>query len=265
MGLACLNYHDAKAVFPPGYAATQTYTNGTSDTAPGWGWAAALLSRIEQDNLARQIDFAKPLANFPMILGTFVNTYICPSDVLPSAAFAITDASGTAIVSTAPCGYAACAGGDETGMTDATGRGVFYRNSRTSLKHLLDGTGKTILIGERSWGNANGTWVGAVPNGLCKRGQQNPCPPGGGTSSPSPTLVLAHSHLNNANIDADGGLDDFSSRHTDGANFLFADGHVAFVRSVPADQQDGSYTPDGIAFQALGTRAGGEQVKGLDY
>jgi prepilin-type processing-associated H-X9-DG protein len=65
--------------------------------------------------------------------------------------------------------------------------------------------------------------------------------------------------------DTDGGLDDFSSRHPGGANILFADGHVSFIRSIPSRNPDGSYTADGRAFQALGTRAGGEIVQGLDY
>jgi prepilin-type processing-associated H-X9-DG protein len=72
--------------------------------------------------------------------------------------------------------------------------------------------------------------------------------------------VQAHSHLNNATSDTDGGLDDFASRHFGGSNFVFADGSVRFIRSVPGDNADGSYTRDGLMFQALGTRAGGEVV-----
>jgi prepilin-type processing-associated H-X9-DG protein len=75
-------------------------------------------------------------------------------------------------------------------------------------------------------------------------------------------LVLAHSHLNNATADTDAGLDDFSSRHVGGSNFAFADGSVRFLRSVPADLADGSYSPDGLIFQALGTRANAEVVPG---
>jgi hypothetical protein len=79
---------------------------------------------------------------------------------------------------------------------------------------------------------------------------------------PAATLVLAHSHLNNALVDPDGsaGMDDFGSRHFGGAFFAFADGSVRFLRSVPGDKPDGSYTPDGLTFQALGTRANGEVV-----
>jgi prepilin-type processing-associated H-X9-DG protein len=57
-------------------------------------------------------------------------------------------------------------------------------------------------------------------------------------------------------------MDDFGSRHSGGSNFVFADGSVHFLRSVPSDNPDGSYTADGLVFQALGTRAGGEVVPG---
>ena len=40
---------------------------------------------------------------------------------------------------------------------------------------------------------------------------------------------------------------------------------VSFVRSVPGDPPTGGYTSDSLAFQALGTRAGGEVNQGLDY
>jgi prepilin-type processing-associated H-X9-DG protein len=57
-------------------------------------------------------------------------------------------------------------------------------------------------------------------------------------------------------------MDDFGSRHVGGSNFVFADGSVLFLRSVPSDNPNGSYTPDGVIFQALGTRASGEVVPG---
>ena len=100
---------------------------------------------------------------------------------------------------------------------------------------------------------------------MCLRGKQGPCPGSGAASYPAATLVLAHSHLNNTNTDTDGGLDDFSSRHTGGSNFLLADGSVRLLACVHGDNPDGTYTPQGLAFQALGTRAGGEVNTGLDY
>jgi len=75
-------------------------------------------------------------------------------------------------------------------------------------------------------------------------------------------LAQAHGHLNNAVFDEDGGLDDFSSLHPGGSNFLFADGSVRFLRSIPGDLPDGGYAPDSLILQALCTRANGEIVSG---
>jgi prepilin-type processing-associated H-X9-DG protein len=141
---------------------------------------------------------------------------------------------------------------------------VFYRNSRTRFGDISDGTSSTILIGERSWGNANAIWAGAPSGAVCKRGAQNVCPGNPLGSAGAPTLVLAHSHLNNATTDTDGGLDDFSSRHPGGSHFLFGDGSVRFIRSISGDNSDGSYTVDSLMFQAMGTRAGGEVIAGLE-
>ena len=248
----------------PGYLASGPHADGATDTAPGWGWAAFLLPSLEQDNLFRQLQFSQPVQNSPAIQ-TAVKVYLCPSDSYPPGAFAVPDAFGNTVALAAPSSYAACVGGDESDTTGPSGLGIFFRNSHTRLTALTDGSSQTILVGEHHWSNANGAWAGAIPGAVIKRGQQNLCPGSGAGSYPAATLVLAHSHLNNATTDTDGGLDDFSSRHSGGSNFVFADGHVAFVRSIVGDNPDGSYTPDSLAFQALGTRANGEVVQGLDY
>jgi prepilin-type N-terminal cleavage/methylation domain-containing protein/prepilin-type processing-associated H-X9-DG protein len=264
IGIGLQGYHDANSTFPPGYRATGPYSDGATDTAPGWGWAAYLLPHIEQDNLFRQLDFSRPVQSSAGIR-TMVKVYVCPSDLAPPAAFPVTDAFGATLALAAPSSYAACAGGDESGTFDEAGLGVFYRNSVTRLTDITDGTSNTIAVGERSWGNANGIWAGAISGGVIKRGQQNPCPGTGAAFYPAATLVLAHGHLNNATSDTDGGLDDFSSRHTAGSNFLFADGHVAFLPSVSGDLPNGDYTRESIALQALCTRANGEVNQGLGY
>src|SRR6516165_3706706 len=61
MGLALHNYHDAQQSLPPGYAAVASYSDGATDTTPGWGWAVFVLPYLEQDNLYRQIDFRQPI------------------------------------------------------------------------------------------------------------------------------------------------------------------------------------------------------------
>jgi prepilin-type N-terminal cleavage/methylation domain-containing protein/prepilin-type processing-associated H-X9-DG protein len=264
IGLALYNYHDAQRSFPPGYHASSPFSDGATDTAPGWGWGTFLLPYLEQDNLSRQLDFSQAVQKSPAIRAV-LKAYLCPSDVTPGAAFAVPDGFGSPICLAAPTSYAACVGGDESDTTGPTGLGVFYRNSATRLSDITDGTSSTLLVGERAWANANGVWAGAVPGAVIKRGQSNPCQPVvPGAWFPAATLVLAHAHLNNALFDSDGsaGMDDFSSRHPGGTNFVFADGSVHFLRSVPSDNVDGSYTPDGVIFQALGTRANGEVVPG---
>jgi prepilin-type N-terminal cleavage/methylation domain-containing protein/prepilin-type processing-associated H-X9-DG protein len=264
IGLALHNYHDVNLALPPGYLASHAYIDGTTDTTPGWGWAVFVLPYLELDNLYRQLDFTRPIPT-SVAIQTPVKLYLCPSDAYSTVPFGVSDAFGDPLTQAAPCCYAACVGGDESATDDPTGMGIFYRNSRTRLTDVKDGTSNTILVGDRAWSNVNGIWAGAVPSGVCRRGPLNPCPGTGAGFYPAPTLVLAHSHLNNTTSDTDGGLDDFSSRHIGGSNFLFADGHVSLIRSIPGDAPGGGYTPDSLAFQALGTRANGELIQGLDY
>jgi prepilin-type N-terminal cleavage/methylation domain-containing protein/prepilin-type processing-associated H-X9-DG protein len=263
IGLGLLHYHDSEGVLPPGYRAALPYVDGATDTAPGWSWAAYLLPYLEQDNLHAQLHFNQPVQNSPAIQ-TLVKVYLCPDDSTPSGAFPVPDGFGNTICLAAPTSYAACCGNDQS-TTGPTGLGVFYRNSPTRLADITDGTSNTLLIGERAWARAKGVWAGAIPDGVIQRGQYNPCQPVVPSAwFPAATLVLAHAHLNNALVDPDGsaGMDDFGSRHFGGSNFVYADGSVHFLRSVPTDNPDGSYTPDGLIFQALATRAGGEVVPG---
>jgi prepilin-type N-terminal cleavage/methylation domain-containing protein/prepilin-type processing-associated H-X9-DG protein len=265
IGLALTDHHDAKKGFPAGYQASVTYHEGATDTTPGWGWATCILPYMEEENLYKSMNLQLPVehAQNARAIRTMVSAYLCPSDFGPTDTlepFSVVDTSGTVIATAAPSCYSACVGGDESAPTDATGLGVFYRNSHTRMAEITDGTSKTILVGEHAWSNANGIWAGAISRGVCLRGQLNPCPLTGAPSYPAPVLVQSHSHLNNATADPDGGLDDFSSRHVGGSNFLFADGAVHFIAEIPGDQPSGDYTPDGLVFQALGTRGNGELV-----
>lgn len=258
IGLACHSYHDALSRFPAGYWASPPYVDGQSDTTPGWGWAAGLLPYLEQQTLRQAIDFRLHIEhsqNAPAVR-TSVAVYLCPSDIVVPMAFTVPDAVGQPVVSSTPSSYAGCVGNDASDVAGPSGSGVFYRNSATRMADLTDGSSVTLLVGERAWANAQGIWAGAVAGGVCMRGQYNRCPAGGAAWSPAPTLTLAHAHLNNAIADLDGGLDDFSSLHVEGANFLLADGAVRFIHSVAED------APGGAVFQALGTRSGGEVIPG---
>jgi prepilin-type N-terminal cleavage/methylation domain-containing protein/prepilin-type processing-associated H-X9-DG protein len=257
IGLACHLYHDTNNYFPAGFLASNASSGNTS---PGWSWAAQLLPYIEQNNLAAAIDLSKPMTNYSSVIGTPVRVYICPADIAPQSGFTV------AGMTAAPCSYAACCGSDASDATTCDpGLGIFYCNSQTRVTDVLDGTSQTILVGEKCWGQAQIMWAGVLPGAQVVRGplNQNPGSPQG--SCDGPAMALSHAHLNNALGDTDGGLDDFSSNHSNGSNFVFADGHVHFIRSFSFDNADGSYTPDNLFFQALGTRASGDSPGNLDY
>jgi prepilin-type N-terminal cleavage/methylation domain-containing protein/prepilin-type processing-associated H-X9-DG protein len=260
IGVALHNYHDSFGAFPAGYSTSMPYFNGATDTTPGWGWAASILPYLDQHSLFNQLAFGQPIENSTAIQ-TFVNVYLCPSDLIPTSAIAIPDAFGNVLALAAPSSYAAACGGDESDTADPSGLGVFYRNSRTRLIDISDGTSNTILVGDRAFANAQGIWAGAINGGVCGRGVNNPPSENAGQNDfPAPCLVLSHSHLNNPDGDSDSSVDNFSSLHNGGSNFLFADGSVHFIGSIPRDNPDGTYTSNSLNFQAMGTRANGDVV-----
>jgi prepilin-type N-terminal cleavage/methylation domain-containing protein/prepilin-type processing-associated H-X9-DG protein len=255
IGIACHNHHDAQGAFPPGYLALEPYSDGATDTSPGWGWQAFLLPYIEQDSLYRQINFYQPLQAQTGVIGTMVKTYLCPSDTPSGAPFPVTDATGALVTYAAPSSYAGTVGPDASDVSDPTGLGVFYRNSHTRIADITDGTTHTTLAGDRAWVQAAGIWAGAPSSGVMRAGPANPWQ---NATGGAPMLVLAHNNWINIRTDADGGLDDFSSNHTGGVNILFADGSVRFLHSI---------TGDGVEhrdFWAMGTRAGGEVIQVLE-
>jgi prepilin-type N-terminal cleavage/methylation domain-containing protein/prepilin-type processing-associated H-X9-DG protein len=252
MGLACHQYHDTHKSFPPGYVASVSYP----DTTPGWGWAAFLLPYLEQENLYRQIDFRQPVEKSTAVR-TVLPIFLCPSDSPPPDEFPLTDATFTQLCTSAASSYAATVGQDASEVDGPTGDGVFYRNSKTRIADIPDGTSQTVLLGDRAWSQTNGIWAGAPNGAICRPGQANVWPNATGSAQ---ALILVHNNWINITTDADGGLDDFSSNHPGGVNLLFADGSVHFLHSITSDGTERR------AFWALGTRACGEVIDGsLDY
>jgi len=154
------------------------------------------------------------------------------------------------------------------GPTGRAGAGLFYRNSRNNFDRITDGTASTIAVGERCAAHSPATWAGAVTGGRCPAWMATQpwttpyTPPGAAPNGGNGTaydnadyaeaLVLAHGNTTHR-PSADSPFfdpDTFWSFHTNGANFLFADGSVHFLSS--------SINP--AAFQAMCTIAGGESV-----
>jgi prepilin-type N-terminal cleavage/methylation domain-containing protein len=247
LGVAFHSYHDANGSLPPGYFASGPYVNGATDTAPGWAWGAYILPFLEQQNLYNQYNLTLPVQNSPAIQN-LVNTFLCPSDITPSTAFAVTDSSWNPVCSVAPSSYAACCGNGST--TAATGNGAFYRNSQVRLTDITDGTSNTIFIEERAFANVQDTWVGAISGGYCNQGLYNQAAVPGKLGQGAADLVLIHASTNNSPTGRN--LDDASSKHFVGSNFLYGDGSVHFIRNIA------SGTTDSTTLEAMGTIAGGE-------
>jgi prepilin-type N-terminal cleavage/methylation domain-containing protein/prepilin-type processing-associated H-X9-DG protein len=251
IGLALQNYHDSNASFPPGYVSN--YDAAGNDTGPGWGWAAFILPQMEQQNLYSAIQFSQNI-EAPANSGVRVQpmkSFLCPSDYLPPTWTATRyDAAGNPlgpICEVASGNYIGNFGVSEPGVD---GEGIFFRNSKVRFADIKDGTSLTLMVGERSSRWCQATWVGAVTNASMV---PPPGSPALGGEWNAAGFVLGHTFEGNGGPGAPGTeANGFSSEHSHGANFLFADGHVQFLQG----------SMDHRVYKALSTRAGGEIVGG---
>jgi prepilin-type N-terminal cleavage/methylation domain-containing protein/prepilin-type processing-associated H-X9-DG protein len=265
IGLAMHNYHSSYGHFPPGYVSNPPRlpagADAEYDTGPGWGWATYLLPYLEQDNLYRTIDLKQGI-EAPINAAARVQVlavFRCPSDtpIPPNEVFDVEGDHHAVIARVAFSNYAAMFGRGEASETPDHGDGVFYRNSRVRLEGITDGTSQTLAAGERSGRIVWGTWTGSVT------GAHVPARNGGGHHDDDddhdhhealgPALILGHTgfppHSHGPNHPGSH-VEDFSSRHTNGANMLMCDGSVRMFNS--------NINP--FTWSALGSRNGGEVV-----
>ncbi|QEL13961.1 DUF1559 domain-containing protein [Limnoglobus roseus] len=253
IGTAFHNFHSTFERFPCGFNATAISTDSES-LGPGWGWGAIILPQLEQDNVAKQINYALPIEDpyHASVRVQTLNVYRCPSDSPPADKFTVSNGS-SAICDVAFANYVGVGGTFEVSGFPDTNTGLLIRDKTLKNKgfrvtDITDGSSNTMLVTERqSKHGPQTTWVGAVTGTLV--------PP------LNPAFEEEESHIlctTNTGVAADGRtpnnvlghVEDAASFHTGGVNVLFADGSVRFVRStVPA-----------ITWEALGTRAGGETV-----
>ncbi|MSR32131.1 MAG: DUF1559 domain-containing protein [Gemmataceae bacterium] len=264
IGLALMNFESTHKAFPAGYwESPQLSLPGDPPTAPGWGWAAMLLPYLEQDALAKTVDFNSPnlavnsnSAAVRAFRTTQVKAYLCPLDYEGTSTFRYGG------IDVAKANYVGMFGREEISIIDAgKGDGMFIRNRGIRIAEVSDGLSNTLFVGERSSRSANPaegvpgvcTWVGAIP-GITV--------PHDGDEESSAVLILGHTGVNNPATGEKAHLpnrpsptgefhpDDYTSRHMGGVNFLMGDGSVRFI----------SENMSPITWERMGTRAGGEVI-----
>jgi prepilin-type N-terminal cleavage/methylation domain-containing protein/prepilin-type processing-associated H-X9-DG protein len=248
IGLALHSYHNRMRSFPAGYVSLVNAPD--DDLGPGWGWAAYLLDDLEQANLKRQINFSLDIGNNANAAARVQSlpVFLCPSDNPP-----VTFLPAYATASLAFANYVGVFGSGKITIDAGGGDGIFYRNSRTRIADITDGTSNTLMIGERSSRVAYSSWTGALTG--CEVKPNSPTEYGNGSAA---VLCLGHigyaedEHTPNNPLNY---VEDFSSWHPGGVNFVFADGSVRFISD--------SINP--VVWSALGTYAGGEPVAALDF
>jgi prepilin-type N-terminal cleavage/methylation domain-containing protein/prepilin-type processing-associated H-X9-DG protein len=253
VGVALHTYEGSYRAFPPGYV-SQFDASG-NDTGPGWGWSTSLLPQMEQKPLFDAANLSLPIEDSSnqtsRLMG--IRVYLCPSDdQAPSWLAMKRDANGIPIQSICQVASANYVGMYGTSDPGIDGDGVFFRNSPIGISAVSDGTAQTIAAGERGHSLGQATWVGSVTGAALFPVDND------GVGYPrvesGPGMVLGHAGGNLGPGDPSGEVNQFYSRHAGGVNFLFADGHVLFLKT----------TLNAKTFRALATRAGSEVISG-DY
>src|SRR5262245_194034 len=257
------------------------------DLGAGWAWGSLILPYMEQQPVYNSINFNLSVAfhqNDTVSL-TPLAVYLCPSDFGPSTIPVYADPPDPAqpgtftasnIVDTLSRGnyvgmygigeICAQSGANDAPNNNNTGdplgqhAGIFYRNSATKIAAITDGTSNTIAVGERSHNLSYVTWVARSINGWL--GITPPDQGGSDKFNPSPeecwTQIMGPCGLEDGlrtinNPEAH--VEDYWSMHPGGANMLFGDGSVHFLKS--------SISP--IPWRAMATRNFGEVISADSY
>jgi prepilin-type N-terminal cleavage/methylation domain-containing protein len=238
IGLALHSHHDVRKSLPTGWLGFDAAGTPYAEGERGWGWAARILPYVEEEQLSKLIRFDRSITD-PLNRAqreTMLPVYLCPTGSAPASVFTLQrEAGGQPIVDLSRANYVGVYGTRELEEVPDDGDGVFFHNSRIRFKNIVDGLSKTFVVGERSSHLGGSTWVGVVP---------------GGEESMARIVGSGDLPPNPANLDS-GHLDDFSSAHPSGTQFLFADGAVNLI----GDEIDPA------VYRAMCTRAGNEILR----
>ena len=218
------------------------------------------MAQMEEAAIASRLDFSKSLnqgANAE-VLRTQIESLLCPSaSVVERMDHGVND---RALIT-----YMGCASGTVTRETSpdhplyqTSQNGMLYRDSQTRLAHVFDGTAHTVLIGESlvapiAVGRDNtgipqliDHWAIASPT-LAR----NEVSEAIGSTGVKINIAMAQ----HQSFYPDEHELSFSSHHSAGVQFVFADGHVQLLNAQI----------DPEIYHALGTRAGKETATNKGY
>ncbi|MCS7272314.1 MAG: DUF1559 domain-containing protein, partial [Gemmataceae bacterium] len=264
LGIALHHFHDVHGVFP---ASGWTMAGPGNPAGRYVGWRPLLLPYVEQENVQKLYDFTVHWWEGTNLAAASVpiRLFVCPATPeRGSVTAAVAKPPRPAMTfpqPLAPTDYEAIMGVQPTSINPHLGNSfynsanrfaVMSRNSRVRMTDITDGTSSTIMVVEAaarplvyrngrphphlsndqgiSWADSEGPFS---LDGASADGQQEGC-------------GLPCSRAMNGKND-----NEPYSFHSGGAQFLFADGHVEFLReSLPL-----------TTLAALCTRAAGEVVQ----
>ncbi len=264
IGLALLNYENAHTVFPAGTMHFNIPAHCGSGPSPQWRrcrgvpFVVPILPFLGQAALEADYNYETALPG-NKLKNYRVSFYQCPSETKYLSLHFRRIYFGMQ--------------GAKLSQPNSWGEsfydGLFVANRWRAVSHLRDGTSNTLAVGESNHPHGNSHWAARERNA---NGTNQPSAgpsywyfAGYISEDQSPwgwqlgeSLRCAKWPINSKLLPphySEFNEVPFGSDHPGGANFVFADGHVAFL-------------PDGIdmdAYQSLATIAGSDSVKGVAY
>jgi len=200
-------------------------------------WIVQILPQMEQTGLYQHFDLnagAYAAANQP-VRRARIESIRCPSS---PEGYERDEEKSIGISNYAGCHHSVEA------PIDAENNGVMFLNSRLRFSQILDGSSQTILIGEMSPGLNSLGWTSGTRSTLRNTG-----------SFKAPPRTKQRDEPMIAEVPGSFEVGGFSSFHTGGANFAFADGSVRFL----------SYSIEEGLLRQFGNRADGEILLSYEY
>ena len=252
IGVAIQNYDAAHEVLPPGVV---NPTGPVLNTPTGYhiSWITQILPYIEQKNAFGKTNFNTGVydASNATVRRHVMNSFLCPSTM-----------SAGIINKAAHSSYAGCHHPVEAPI-DATNMGVLFLNSNIRYDDISDGTAFTILVSEKTLDGSELGWMSGTRGTLRNTGHAvnmfsaaaAAAIGAAGDDEDEDETPGASKKAATVSAESASFVGGFSSKHPGGANVLFCDGSVRFMKSAMSNK----------VLRLLGNRADGELVGGDQF